>query len=202
MLINSIICADCDEVMTVYELHDFYCADSKLVLQVEERVCLQCSSSTWQLVNLTSASQNMQLSRSESLEVTLTSERPVREISKTQLNKLMRLYFYERFKNICFEKKEHIWYCGYEIELWENVIGVSNTLSLSKEKRRTIKYIGEGLDMWVIGSQDWVGFEKQTLPFITLKVWKKLYENRHKLFKPLANEHTYHSGKSSADAVP
>lgn len=202
MLINSILCADCDEVMTVYELHDFYCADSKLVLQVEERVCLQCSSSTWQLVNLTSASQNMQLSRSESLEVTLTSERPVREISKTQLNKLMRLYFYERFKNICFEKKEHIWYCGYEIELWENVIGVSNTLSLSKEKRRTIKYIGEGLDMWVIGSQDWVGFEKQTLPFITLKVWKKLYENRQKLFKPLANEHTYHSGKSSADAEP
>ena len=200
MLINSIICADCDEVMTVYELHDFYCADSKLVLQVEERVCLRCSSSTWQLVNLSAASQSIQIGRSESFEVTLTSERQDRKISKTQLSKLMRLYFYERFKNICFEKRDHIWYRGYDIELWENVIGVSNTLALSKEQIRAIKDISEGINMWVIGSQDWVGFEHQTLPFITLKAWKKLYENRHQLFKPFANEQSHYPGKSSADA--
>lgn len=200
MLINSIICADCDEVMTVYELHDFYCADSKLVLQVEERVCLQCSSSTWQLVNLSAANQSVQIGRSESFEVTLTSERQDRKISKTQLNKLMQLYFYERFKNICFEKKNHIWYRGYDIELWENVIGVSNTLALSKEQLRAIKDISKGINMWVIGPQDWVGFEYQTLPFITLKSWKKLYENQHQLFKAFANEQSHHPGKSSADA--
>lgn len=200
MLINSIICADCDEVMTVYELHDFYCADSKLVLQVEERVCLRCSASAWQLVNLSAASQSIQIGRSESFEVTLTSERRDRKISKTQLNKLMRLYFYERFKNICFEKKYHVWYRGYDIELWENVIGISNTLALSKEQIRAIKDISEGINMWVIGSQDWVGFEHQTLPFITLKAWEKLYANRHQLFKPSVNEQSHYPGKSSADA--
>lgn len=202
MLINSIICADCDEAMTIYELHDFYCADSKLVLQVEERVCLHCGTNVWQSVNLSSASQSVQIGRSESLEVTLISERQDRKISKAQLNKLMRLYFYDKFKNICFEKKEHIWYRKYEIELWENIIGVSNTLALSREQILTIKDISEGINMWIIDPQDWIGFEKQTLPFITKKAWERLYANRYKLFKPFANEQSQHTGKPSADAEP
>lgn len=202
MLINSIICADCDEAMTIYELHDFYCADSKLVLQVEERVCLHCSSSVWQLVNLSEASQGLQIGRSESLEITLTSEREDRQISKTRLNKLMQLYFYEKFKNICFEKKAHVWYKKYEIELWENVIGISNTLSLSKEQILALASISKGLDMWIIDPQDWLGFEKQNLPFMQLRAWERLYHNRHKLFKPLINEQSQHAGKPSADAEP
>lgn len=200
MLINSIICADCDEVMHVYELHDFYCADSKLVLQVEERVCLQCSATVWQLVNLSAASQSIQVGRSESLEVSLTSERQDRSIPKKQLNKLMQLYFYEKVKNICFEKQHHIWYCGYEIELWENVIGVSDTLSLSQEQILAIKDISKGIDMWVIGPQDWAGLEHLALPFISIKDWKNLYEKRNKLFKPFENEQSQHPGKSSSDA--
>lgn len=114
----------------------------------------------------------------------------------------MQLYFYEKFKNICFEKKAHVWYKKYEIELWENVVGISNTLSLSKEQILALASISKGLDMWIIDPQDWLGFEKQNLPFIQLRAWERLYHNRHKLFKPLINEQSQYAGKPSADAEP
>lgn len=114
----------------------------------------------------------------------------------------MQLYFYEKFKNICFEKKAHVWYKKYEIELWENVVGISNTLSLSKEQILALDSISKGLDMWIIDPQDWLGFEKQNLPFIQLRAWERLYHNRHKLFKPLINEQSQYAGKPSADAEP
>jgi len=188
MLINSIICADCSEVMTVYDLHDFYCSKSKLVLQIEERVCLQCGSSVWQMVNVTPASNNFEVGRSESLEVSLTSERVVRDLSEVQRTKLMQLYFLEKIKCICVNKSKHMWYAGFEIQLWETINGHSDALSLSKEEKISLMSISEHLDIWLINPSDWSGFETQPWPFIPLKSWKKLYANATQLFKKTSNE--------------
>jgi len=188
MLINSIICADCNEVMTTYELHDFYCDTSKLVLQIEERVCLQCSASVWQMVNLYPASQNFDVGRSESLDVSLTSERVERNLSKIQRSKLMQLYFLEKVRSICVNKKKHIWYRGFEIQLWETINGTSNAIDLSKEDILSLINISEHLDIWVINPADWIGFEKHASPFINLKAWKKLYANATQLFKKTSHE--------------
>lgn len=183
MLINSIICADCDEVMTVYELHDFYCAKSKLVLQIEERVCLQCSSSVWQLVNVFAASQHLDIGRSESLEVSLMGNRAERVLSASKINTLIKIYFLEKVKNICLNKKGHIWYDKFEIDLWESLIGVSDKIEISKEDSLSLKTISESLNIWVIDPSNWVGFENQTTAFISSKAWKKLYTDKTKLFK-------------------
>jgi len=184
MLINSIICADCNEVMSVYDLHDFYCDKSKLVLQIEERVCLQCGASIWQMINVFPAVQNFEVGRSESLEVSLTTERLPRELSEIQLIKLMQLYFFEKIKSICVNKKNNVWYRGFEIHLWEAINGHSDVLDLSKEEIISLINISEHLSIWVINPSDWLGFEKRTKPFIPLKAWKQLHENKEKLFKP------------------
>ena len=183
MLINSIICADCDEVMTTYELRDFYCSKSKLVLQIEERVCLQCSATVWQIVNVFAASQNLDIGRSESIEFSLTNERADRVLSVSQINKLIKLYFLEKVKNICLNKRGHIWYDKFEIDLWESLIGVSNKLEVAKEDILSLTIISESLNIWAINPSSWVGLENQTYPFIPLKAWKKLYTNKTKLFK-------------------
>lgn len=188
MLINSIICSDCNEVMTTYELHDFYCDKSKLVLQIEEKVCLQCSGSVLQMVNMFPATQNFDVGRSESLEVSLTSERIPRDLSKIELVKLMQLYFFEKVKSICVNKKKHIWYRGFEIQLWETISGTSNALDLSKEEILSLINISEHLNVWVINPTDWIGFETHTNPFIALKAWKKLYANATQLFKKTSHE--------------
>jgi hypothetical protein len=175
--------------MSTYELHDFYCDKSKLVLQIEERVCLQCSASVWQMISLLPANQNFEVGRSESLDVSLNSERVERNLSKIQRNKLMRLYFLEKVKSICVNKKSHIWYRGYEVHLWESINGISHAIDLAKEEILSLITISEHLDLWVINPADWIGFEKQANPFITLKAWKKLYENRTQLYKQTSQSH-------------
>jgi hypothetical protein len=189
MLINSLICADCKEVMSLYELHDFYCAKSKLVLQLEERVCLQCASSIWQVVNVFAANQNLDVGRSESLEVSLSSERVVRDLTPIQIDRLIKLYFIEKVKSICINVKGHVWYDKFEIDLWESLIGLSNEIDLSKEEILSLSTISESMNIWVINPLSWVGFENQPTAFITLKAWKKLYANAPKLFKKSSNEY-------------
>lgn len=193
MLINSIICADCDEVMTIYELHDFYCAKSKLVLQIEERVCLQCSGSVWQIVNVFAANQHVDLGRSESLEVSLMGNRVERVLSAGKINTLIKIYFLEKVKNICLNKKGHIWYDKFEVDLWESIYGLSNKIEISKEDSLALKTISESLGTWVIDPSNWLGFENQHTAFIGIKAWKKLYTDRTKLFK----KSTAHEPKSS-----
>jgi hypothetical protein len=189
MLINSIICADCKEVMSVYELHDFYCEQSKLVLQIEERVCLQCAGSVWQTVNVFAANQHSDIGRSESLEVSLASERVIRNLTQLQIDRLIKLFFLEKIKSICANKKGHIWYDGFEIELWESMLGRSNEIDLSKEEILCLTTISESMNIWAINPLCWIGFEKQPTAFISLKAWRKLYANAPQLFKTSSNEH-------------
>jgi hypothetical protein len=183
MLLNSIICADCEEIMAVYELHDFYCEKSKLVLQIEERLCLQCSSAVWQIVNVFPADHNLEVGRSESLEVSLTSDRVSRALSAAQINSLTKVYFLEKLKNLCLNKKNHIWYDKFEIELWESLLGLSDSIELAKEEIFFLKSISESLNVWGINPSNWAGLEKQPSPLINLKAWKELYNNRKQLFK-------------------
>jgi len=183
MLLNSIICADCEEIMAVYELHDFYCEKSKLVLQIEERLCLQCSSAVWQIVNVFPVDHNLEVGRSESLEVSLTSDRVSRALSAAQINSLTKVYFLEKLKNLCLNKKNHIWYDKFEIELWESLLGLSDSIELAKEEIFFLKSISESLNVWGINPSNWAGLEKQPSPLINLKAWKELYNNRKQLFK-------------------
>jgi hypothetical protein len=186
MLINSLICADCCELMTVYELHDFYCAKSKLILQIEERVCLHCGASVWQMVNVVSPSNtdsNLEVGRSESLELSLTSERIQRVLSGKHINALIKLYFLEKIKNICLSNKHSVWYNQFEIDLWEVVIGLSNKIDVSKKDILSLKIISESINLWVIDPSNWEGLKEQPNPFIDLRAWKKLYANRQQLFK-------------------
>jgi hypothetical protein len=183
MLINSIICADCQEVMAVYELYDFYCDKSKLVLQMEERVCLQCSGSILQIVNVLPTCQNLEIGRSESLEISLISERVERNLSEEQISKLIKLYFWEKLKTLCLNKTNRVWYDKFEIELWEALLGLSSNIELAKEEILALKSISESLNIWGINPSNWTGLEKQASPFISIKAWKALYANRKKLFK-------------------
>jgi hypothetical protein len=136
------------------------------------------------MINVFPAVQNFEVGRSESLEVSLTTERLPRELSEIQLIKLMQLYFFEKIKSICVNKKNNVWYRGFEIHLWEAINGHSDVLDLSKEEIISLINISEHLSIWVINPSDWLGFEKRTKPFIPLKAWKQLHENKEKLFKP------------------
>jgi hypothetical protein len=169
--------------MAVYELHDFYCEKSKLVLQIEERLCLQCSSAVWQIVNVFPVDHNLEVGRSESLEVSLTSDRVSRALSAAQINSLTKVYFLEKLKNLCLNKKNHIWYDKFEIELWESLLGLSDSIELAKEEIFFLKSISESLNVWGINPSNWAGLEKQPSPLINLKAWKELYNNRKQLFK-------------------
>lgn len=186
MLINSLICADCCELMTIYELHDFYCAESKLILQIEERVCLHCGASVWQMVNVISTTHidsNLEVGRSESLELSLMNERVQRVLSESHINALIKLYFLEKIKNICLNNKHIVWYKQFEIDLWEAVLGLSNKIELSKKDMLLLKTISESINTWVIDPSSWEGVKQQPNPFINLKAWKKLYANRKQTFK-------------------
>jgi hypothetical protein len=136
------------------------------------------------MVNVIPSAQNFDVGRSESLEVSLTSERVARDLSEIQRIKLIQLYFFEKIKSICVNKKNHIWYRGFEIQLWETINGYSDAIDLSKEEILSLIHISEHLNIWVINPSDWLGFEKRTKPFIPLKTWKQLHENKAQLFIP------------------
>lgn len=189
MLINSIICADCKEVMSTYDLYDFYYAHNKLVLQIEERVCLQCAGSVWQIVDVFAANTNLSIGRSESLEVSLASERVVRDLTPEQIARLIKLYFIEKVKSVCINKKGLSWYDKFEVDLWESLTGISNKIDLSKDEIISLKTISNSMNIWVINPLSWVGCENQPTSFINLKNWKKLYANIPQLFKTASHEH-------------
>jgi len=193
MLINSIICADCKEVMSTYDLYDFYYARNKLVLQIEERVCLQCAGSVWQIVDVFAANKDLVIGRSESLEVSLASERVVRDLTPSQIDRLIKLYFIEKIKSICINKKGLSWYDKFEVYLWESLNGISNKIDLSKDEITSLKNISSSMNIWVINPLSWVGCENQPTAFISLKAWKKLYDNASKLFKTSQHESQFSS---------
>lgn len=197
MILNSIVCSDCEEIMTVYELHDLYCEKTNMVMQLEERLCLHCSARILQIVGMFSSEQAVNVGRSETLAVTFNSNKRERTFSKTLISKLMRLHYLEKVKNICFCKSKHVWYKGFELDLWESLNG-DNKLSLSEEEINSLKDISNGLSVWAIDPEDWIGYENLTSNFINIRAWQRLYEKRSKLFKPTAN--AKQTGTTSAGA--
>lgn len=197
MNINTLVCSDCEEGMVVYELHDLYCDRTNMVMQLEERICLQCGARVFQIVNLFSTNQPVEVGRSETLEVTFNSTKRDRHFSKTFISKLMRTHYMEKVKNMCFAKSKHIWYKGFEIDLWESING-NNKLNLSEGEIKSLKDISSGLSVWAIDPEDWIGYENLASSFINIRAWLRLYEKRSKLFKPTAN--AKQTGTTSAGA--
>lgn len=195
MNLNCLVCSDCEKPMAVYELHDFYCSKTNLVIRLEERICLNCSATVLQVASLTPADSSNDVGRSESLEVTCASERPTKNLNKTFIQELIRIHFWEMVKNLCFLKTKCIWYRGFEIDLWETLHG-DNKLKLMPEQINNLKAVSQNMNMWVINPSDWYGLENQDTPFVTVKTWQKLYAKRQEKFKT-ANELNGHSGKSS-----
>lgn len=185
---NCLVCSSCEKIMATYELHEFYCSKTNLVIKLEERVCLTCGADALQIVNVTSADAEGDMGRSESLEITCSGNRPQKKLSKSFISELIQIYFWERIKNLCFLKTKCVWYKGYEIDLWDSINGY-NKLNLMPEQIEVLSLLSKNLNLWVLNPADWYGMENQATPFISIKNWQRLLSKKDQKFKS-ANEHS------------
>jgi hypothetical protein len=180
MLGNITLCSDCDKIMVNYDLHEFCCKRTNVILGMEEKLCLNCGSKVIETLSLMPASLSTGIfSRTESIEISIDPERPSKVLDEDLLYNLVINNYKNVITTLCASKTDAIWYAGYEIDLWKALNDQPSILKLDPQKKIYLTELYKSIKLWIIDPDYWLTYGTFDSPFISLKKWENLFK-KHK----------------------
>lgn len=171
--------------MISYDVHEFKCDKTNITLKMQEKLCLFCASKTLSILDVSFKSDQSNIGRTEALDVTLSDEPNSKTLSPDFVYSIILNYYKNYIINLCLTKTGYVWYDGFEIDLWEDITGISNRLKLNKKQVADMQAYVKSIGFWLIDPDYWTNFDSPILPFITIDDWLGLQKTKQK-----ANEQT------------
>lgn len=177
----QLICPDCLNTMTVYDLYDIFCPKAGMSVILEQQICVQCANSAMQVVNVIDpAVPSSVVGRRESLQLTCDVREP-KKFTSAQLLTLFKLYYSNFIHGICASAFGAVWVKGFELMLWDAVNGRSTALVLNEDELSKLISLYTCAHLWLINPNDWITQKGgPTTVFVTAEEWSLLYKNKKK----------------------